>query len=405
MTTRAGVVGIISGVILSIFVHVVLFTWADAVVMRNGIFFQLNWIIQCCIILVNLLTGFLSARWNRSGERWRCIALGSLAGIVASVFSFSTWGATFAVIQLSSIQDIPVSVTLQFTITIFFELLFAGGFFGGLGGFFYHPAKTTERDSFNKEEPQMAMNASITAVSASVVTTAIAAIAFPQLSGYMGNGSGIYGPYLFPLYAALVLVALSQFALTLVVPHETEQAEHVSGMDEVKMAAFVGIGTGPLLLLLFIMTNIRLLGDLFIVVLLLCTLLMSGYSIRSLIKVVLPKRNAYPKHPTKEQETLATFFGSIASSKAWRLITLCIGCGLAMVFPIYIAVLAPLININAVSANTGPILLHSEQAQNLFRIHIQTSMGLNLIVIFVLSGMYIFYLNLGRWFTKKQTMK
>ena len=401
MTTRAGLVGIISGVIISIVVHVLMFTWRGAVVC-NGLFLDIHWVMQCSIAILLVVTGYWAASWNHSKERWRCAALGSLAGIVAVIFLFSLWGAAFTVIQLGILDSINIVVMLQFTIAMFLKLFFAGGLLGALGGFFCHPTKTVEKDTFNKVEPQMAMNGSITAVSASVVVVAIAASTFPGLSEHMGNGSKIFGPFLFPLYVSLILCVISQYALTMVVPHETKQAEHVSGMDEVKMATFVGIGTAPLLMLLLAMINIRLLGDLFVIVLLVCSFGMSFYSVRSLLKFVLPKRNSYPKHPTKEQEKLATYFGSIANSKAWRLVALCIGCGMAMVFPIYIAVLAPLININTISTNTISIDLHTRQAQQLFWTHIKTSMGLNLIVMVVLSAMYIFYLNLGKWFRKKQ---
>ena len=404
MTTRAGFIGFISGIILSAIVHIAMAAWSGAVV-QNEYLVNLHWIIQCVIALLLIATGYWAARWNGSKERWRCVALGSLAAIVAVIFLYGLWGAAFAVIQLSAMQTIPITVMIQFTIALFFELLISGSLLGALGGFIYHPSKTLEKDLFNKEEPQMAMNASITAVSASIVAVAITAVTFPKLSGYLGYARGSFGPNLFPLYAALVLAVSSQYALTLVVPHETEQAEHVSGMDEVKMAAFVGIGTAPLLILLLLIINIQLLGDLFVIGLLVCSAGMSLYSIRSLVRLVLPKRNSYPKHSTKEQETLATFFGSIANSKAWRLVTLCIGCGMAMVFPIYIAVLAPLYNINAISNAGAPFGYHSVQAQQLFWTHIKTSMGLNLIVILVLSAMYIFYLNLGKWFRKKQTNK
>jgi hypothetical protein len=396
MTTRAGLVGVISGIIISIFVHVLISTWPGAV-LQNDMLIEPNAFIQRAMALMFLVTGFLAARWNHTVERWRCIALGGFSGIVAACFLYSLWGAAFAVFQVGNMQNVRIAEILQLGVAVFLGLLLIGGLFGAVGGYFYHPRKTIEKDIFNKDEPQMAMNASITAVSASIVAVAIAASTFPALSANINNGMVIMGPFLFPLYGALVILVLSQFALSLVVPHEAEQAEHVSGMDEVKMAAFVGIGTAPAIIVLLLVINGQLIRDLFIIVLLVCSVLMSMYSIRSLVKIVLPKRNSYPKHPTKAQKTQA-----IANSKAWRLVTLCIGCGMAMVFPIYISVLAPLININAISNNAGPIGLHTEQAEQLIWAHIKTGMGLNIIVILALSAMYIFYLNLGKWFQKRK---
>jgi hypothetical protein len=405
MTTRSGLVGVITGSLAAMIIHIIISVWPDAVI-SMGVMVKIHWAVKGFIIILFAMTGYVAAKWNRSVERWRCTALGSLAGGIAGFFLFSLWGASFSVLQPWALsanysQIMKTGYLIQFTIAFFLQLFLAGTLFGSLGGFLVQPHKTKEEDKFNKDEPQMAMNAAITAVPSSVVAAAIAAYAFPRLLAMMNGHHPIRPVFCFPIYAALVLVVVSQFALTLVVPHETEQAEHVSGMDEVKMAAFVSIGTAPLTVLLFAIINARLLSDLFVIILLAASMYMSIYSIRSLIKWVLPKRKSYPSHATKTQGKQAALFGSIARSKAWRLVTLCIGCGMAMVFPIYITVLAPLININTLSKIENVSV--AGVSAHLYWLHIKTGMGLNLIVILVLSAMYIFYLNLGRWFYKKQT--
>ena len=60
-----------------------------------------------------------------------------------------------------------------------------------------------------------------------------------------------------PLAVSLLLLLISQFALTLVIPHEARQAEHRCGLDEVKMAAFVGIAAAPILVLVLFLTDVE----------------------------------------------------------------------------------------------------------------------------------------------------
>jgi len=97
-----------------------------------------------------------------------------------------------------------------------------------------------------------------------------------------------------PLTVSLVLVLVSHFALTLIVPHEAQQAEHLCGMDEVKMAAYVGIGASPVLVLLLLLVRMELFLNPIVVAALLASAVMSLKSLQTLIRVILPRRATFP---------------------------------------------------------------------------------------------------------------
>ena len=390
MTTRAGAAGLLSGVILTI----VLFLLMGAA--------HLLWIGAAAAALLLGCGGWLAARWSGAGQPWRCAALGATAGGLAGCIVFCLWGAAAAgtpglvtlfprvAISCASAQVGQIDAIVRQT-TALFLLLFAGGSgLGALGGGLECSGRRRHAERFNKNDPQMAMNVSITAVAASVFAAAVAAAIFPRLAEIVGGQADCVKDIAeLPLEAALLLVVVSHLALTVVVPHEARQAEHRSGMDEVKMAAFVGIATAPVLALLLLLLNqASLVTAPVLAALLICTVL-SLESLCSLTRLVLPRRRAFAAPQTGRQQIEASLFGSIANSVGTRLVVLCTGCGLAMVLPLYTCVIAVLINLRGLSP------------EHLFVTQGLMSLGLMAASVAMLSAIYLFYLRLGRWFSKR----
>jgi hypothetical protein len=193
-----------------------------------------------------------------------------------------------------------------------------------------------------------------------------------------------------PLYVSLLLVLISHFALTLIIPHEAQQAEHRCGMDEVKMAGFIGIAAAPVLAILLLVTDLKSFSNPLVIVALFASVIMSLKSLYDLFKVILPRRDSFPIPQDNSQKFEAKWFGSIADSDGPRLIVLCIGCGLLMFLPMYLTVFSVLINLSQ----------PAEAAQRLFLTHVLTSAGLAVAPMLVLIIIYLFYFNLGRWFKR-----
>lgn len=395
MTTKAGLTGLITGLIASIITHLILAgsggltsAWTSFILLVG------------LMVLLMVASGFVSVRWCRASQPGRSIALGGLSGILAGTILFCFRGAAAAgstyLATLSTGDLVPVIVNQ--TIDTFLVLFISGGLTGGIGGWLASSHRWASRDDFDMAEPQMAMNASITALPASIVAAAVAAAIFPRLAMLTGYASGLGAmkpvPVVDrPLEAALLLVLVSHLAVTLVVPHETRQSQHLCGMDEVKMAAFVGIGAAPLLAGLLLAVYPGCFSNPWVLMALLASSIMSLISLYSLIRFVLPKRAAFPPHPEGGQKAEAVLFGSIANSVAWRLVVLCIGCGILMVLPLYVVVISVLVNLNYLSGSSFPMGLFAAQALVSFGLMAASSGALILI--------YMLYLNLGRWFSRK----
>ncbi|MBN2256738.1 MAG: hypothetical protein JW704_02805 [Anaerolineaceae bacterium] len=206
-----------------------------------------------------------------------------------------------------------------------------------------------------------------------------------------------------PLAASLLILIISHFALTLVTVHETRQAEHRCGMDEVKMAAYVGIGAGPLLALLLFLINVDIFQKPFILAALLTSIVKSLKSLHTLLKYILPKRASFPAPREGWQKTEAKWFGTIAASHGPRLVLLCIGCGWAMVMPLYVSVLSVLINLSGSLAKPTSAPAVVEVTRGLYLTQALVSVGLAMASILLLITIYLLYLNLGRWFSKRNT--
>ena len=198
----------------------------------------------------------------------RCAALGGLAGGLAGSVVFCLWGAAAAgsagwvtTFTRASIPQIEIiSAIIRQTMGMFLVLFLSGSGLGAIGGWLSNHRNRNRTDDFDKTEPQMALNASITALPASIVAAGMAGAIFSRLADYLGGQSGQTGfdgrNLETPLVVALLLVLVSHIALTLVVPHEARQAEHLCGMDEVKMGAYVSIGAAPLMVLLLFLVDV-----------------------------------------------------------------------------------------------------------------------------------------------------
>jgi hypothetical protein len=413
MTTRAGLAGLISGLITTIMIYPLFISWPEAFLYQwpAGSAYP-AWIAFALISLLMIGGGALAGRWSGTAHPLRRAALGALAGGLAGTILFCLWGAASAgsanwispIANASdgSITQVEITATIVRQTMGTFLVLFVGGVnLGALGGWLTGPGRRNEKEEFHKTEPQMAMNASITAVPASIVATAIAAFAFLRLSAILGGQENIILEL--PLAISLLLVLLSQFALTLVIPHETRQAEHRCGLDEVKMAAYVDIGTAPLLTLLLFLINARLISSPLVLAALMLSAAMSLKSLQVLLTQVLPRRAAFPAPREDHLKTEAKLFGTISKSRGSTLVVLCTGCGLVMVLPIYISIISVMINLNHVVAGSAITRVTPVVNWRLYLTQALVSTGVITASIILLITIYLFYLNLGRWFSKQNS--
>jgi len=393
MTTQAGKTGLLTGLIISATIY--LFFAGDPIDFMAG----RGYFPICLVLTIMLLAagGYLAAQWAGAVTPQRGLALGALSGGLAGSVVYSLWGAAaagsacwFTTTTISYSQTDLISLVIQQTAGMF-TVLFLGGTLAGLTGGWLKTFHIKNRvEVFNMAEPQMAMNASITALPASVVAVTVAAAVFPRLAA-----NGIDRATLdLPLEVCLLLMLVSHLAVTIIVPHECRMSEHLCGMDEVKMAAFVGIGAAPVMTLLLLVADKSGFENPVVLMALLTGHVMSLISLGTLIRQVLPKRASFPPHEAGRMKTQAVLFGSIAESIASRLVVLCIGCGLMMVLPLYVGVLSILVNLRNLPAKTI--------SWNLFVNQMATSVVTSAVSIGALILLYLFYLNLGRWFNRRQ---
>lgn len=376
-----------------------------------------RWIAVLAAAALTVGGGSLAGRWSGSTQPGRCAALGGLAGGLAGVIVFCLLGAAASGLagamplfaraadettrQRYLIEAIAAIVRqTQGT----FLACFLGGIGLGLpGGWLACPRRSNQTDVFDKSAPQMALNVAITAAPAAVVAAALAAAVFSRLADFVGkqpDSAALVGSILdLPLIVSLLLVLVSHFALTLVTAHEAQQAEHLCGLDEVKMAAYVGIGVAPVLAVLLLLVNIQLFSKLLVLAALLASAGMSLKSLQILLRQVLPRRASFSSPQENRQKVEAQLFGTIAQSNGPRLVMLCVGCGLAMILPLHVVVVSTLVNLNNLLADPafGPV----EAARKLFLTQALVSAGLMTVSAVLLIGIYLFYLNLGRWFNRR----
>ncbi len=358
-----------------------------------------GWITGILVLILLTAGGYLAARWNMTPSPGRCAALGAVAGGLAGMTVFNLWGAAFAG-ETSIRQAGNTGTLITLTMYMFIALFSSGCLAGGMSGWVASYTLRGQTETFDMTEPQMAMNASITALPASIIAAALAAATFPRLSNLVAGEAVLERRSVeLPLVAALLMVMVSHLAVTLIVPHETRMSEHLCGMDEVKMAAYVGIGAAPLLIILLLLTDAVRFTNSWVLAALLVCVCFSLINFFSLIKLVWPKRASFPPHEAGRKKMEAVLFGSIAQSIAGRLVVLCVGCGLVMIWPLYIAVISVLVNLNFVMRD-------SAEAVSIWKLYGQqalASTGMAAISIGALILIYMVYLNLGRWFTRRKT--
>lgn len=370
------------------------------------------WIGGVVIVILMMGGGWLAVRWSGSVHPAHCAALGGVAGGLAGTIVFCLWGAAVAgwigpafqpnLTACNSAQINHLRAIVQQTLGLLLWLFGGGIALGALSGWLARPHQRDKTDVFDMAAPQMAMNVSITAVPASIVAAAMSVAVFSNLARSVGaqTGETICARTILnmPLAASMVLVLISHFALTLVIPHEARQAEHRSGMDEVKMAAYVGIGASPVLVLFLMIINQDVFANPLVVAGLLACVGMSLKSLHTLFRLILPRRKSLPAPVADWQKTEARLFGSIAKSRGPRLVALCTGCGLVMVLPLYVLVLSVLINL---SGGTAPVITTIPPVEwSLFVKQSLVSTGVAAVSIIFLSAIYLFYLTLGRWFSR-----
>jgi hypothetical protein len=166
------------------------------------------------------------------------------------------------------------------------------------------------------------------------------------------------------------------------------------------MAAYVSIAAAPVLLGLLLLVDSRVYTQPLVILALLAVTGMSLKSLRDLLRLVLPKRASFPPPENERQKAEAIWFGTIANSHGPRLVVLCVGCGLVMVLPLYVCVAAPLINLTGVLADSSRTVPALETLRQLFLTQALASLGMIGAAIAALTGLYLFYLNLGRWFKR-----
>jgi hypothetical protein len=413
MTTRAGLAGIFTGILSTMLIYPLFIARPEAFLARppagSTLFF---WIAIAVVSILMTGGGYLAGRWSGSARPLRRAALGALAGGLAGVLLFCLWGAATAgsAVWVSAIDETQsmvdlLGVIVRQTMVMFLALFLVGSGLGALGGWLTGLGRRNQAEVFDRVEPQMAMNASITAVLASLFAIAMVAIVFSQLLGFLGSQAGqamVDRTILeLPLTVSLLLLLISQFALALVIPHEARQAEHLCGMDEVKMAAFVGITTAPILVLLLFLTNVKSFSNPLVMATLLASTAMSLKSLHTLFKQILPRRITFASPRDTRQKSETIWFGSIARSRAPQLVALCVGCGLVMILPLYVTVISVLINLNDVMTGSVIIQPAPEILWNLYLSQALTATGAMVASIILLITIYLFYLNLGSWFIKR----
>ena len=392
MTTRTGFTGIVTG-----FIFTGLF-FIFHVALRPVYIHDANSDVDFLLPLLGLFLeaaavftgGWIAARRSRSNESWRRITLGAFSGGLAAMIFFGLAGsAVGGIIDLSRHWLSYIDQVVLYTESTFLFLLFLCIFLGAFGGWVSPWGRKTAKDIFNHEDPQMAMNVAVTAVPACVFALGVAAFMCSTMSGKIKEP----GVVSLPVFTSLVLLALSHFALTLLVPHEVRQAEHRCGLDEVRMLACVGIAAAPTAALLLGLIFPAAFADLRVLLMLLFCLALSGVNLYWLVRRILPRRAQLPAPWADQSKQEALLFGSISNSQAPRLIKLCAGCGLAMMLPLYICVISVLINLGQ-----GPRATFGQLAPR----QVLASVGMCVAGIGVLILIYMVYLQMGRWFNHRE---
>lgn len=401
MTTRAGLVGLVTGIIVSAaLIYPFYVIWPGFCLHNRPVpGWPVFFLIVLAVISVGLGGGLASA-WGPA----RHIGAGALAGgLAALVLFFSLGAATVGLIGLAETGAVNGSPTpetaariIVLTYAVFWGLLWGGILLGAAGALFTPFLKfAPPAECFGGPDPQMALNTTITALPAAAFALVLAALFSSRL--LEATGATVKGLLDWPTATGLSLYLLAQLALTWVTAYEARQATHRCGIDEVKMAAYVGIGV-PLALALvwgrfshFLPAGPLIGGG---------ALLSLGLLARMvfvLCRLILPLRAAMLP-PADGWE--AALFGTIAGSRWQSLVLLCLGCAIMIVAPIYVTVGAVAVNLAlagpaaAIVADGSP----EEWVQRWYGAQALAGWGSIFMVWLMLTVLYLFYLRLGKVF-------
>ncbi|MEA5078309.1 MAG: hypothetical protein VB013_07030 [Anaerolineaceae bacterium] len=381
MTTRAGIVAILAGVLGAIVANILSFLNVPLV-----------WIF-IVLIPVFVVSGWFAGQFASIQQIWNRYALGLLAGGLSGIIAYLFWGAS-SLIKLTGSESIQMVV--QNTLEKFFALILLGVVCGS----FSIRIKIRIRKFVHKEidlsDPQMGMNAAISAVAATLFNLILTILFYTRL-GEISQQPALSS---LPVLIAIFMLFVAHLSLTLVLPHEAKMAQHRSGLNEVKMAAFVSIANAAAFTAIIFLLHPVTLRSPLAGTFLLFSWVLSLTSLWILFKKILPRRKELPTPQTQKGQKQALLFGSIGSSIPGRLVTLCIGCGIVIALPMCITLISVGLNLAAAgflgSSAFTQMLAQSRLSLTLWQILLNG--GLMLAFAAILSAIYMFYLFLGRKF-------
>ncbi len=436
MTTRAGVSGLITGCVLVGLLFYPLYIVVPGAYIHGGLRGSI-FASQVLVVLAAAAAvagGGWAAWWGGARSRARRAVLGAVAGSLAGLVAFFGLGAAAAgAVGVGHIFQAPreppadaawmvwlnleaAMRTVWWTEEAFWVLAIIGTGLGAVGGLYVRPFPPAAGwEEFDRREPQMALNVAITAVPSAAAAALLAAVFFSGLPSALMQGAAKYtltltlspyGTLTWPVVTALLMYLIALAALALVTPHEARQAEHRLGLDEVRMAAWVGIFVPPALAILLFLVNPALALTPTVLSLYLVSGALCYSQVMTLRRLILPKRATLPP-PARRVEAL--LFGSIARSRGPRLVVLCLGCGLAVIAPLYVTVGAPVLSLMLMpSVLGGPGSAALEPASVVQRLFLaQAALGLGLLggTALALIVIYLFYLWLGRRFSRTSLLE
>jgi len=381
MTTRAGIVAILAGVLGAILANILTAFNVGEVTIS---------IVLAAIIFCST---FVALFYSRSIHRSRNGILGELCGGISATLIYLFWGAsTFA----TTVQAFDLSDLIGSTLGSFFFLVVCGSVIGFFGGSFQYYMVMKKKEEIDLSDPQMGMNAAISAVAATLFNLILTILFYTRL-GEISQQPALSS---LPVLIAIFMLVVAHLSLTVVLPHEAKMAQHRSGLDEVKMAAFVSIATAPAFTAVFFWLHPESLPSGLEVMFLAFSWVLSLASVWILVKKILPRRKELPSPRTQKGQKQALLFGSIGASNAGRLLTLCIGCGIVIALPMCVTLVSVGLNLAAAgylgSTPFTQMLAQSRVNLNLWQILLNG--GLMLAFAVILSAIYLFYLGLGKKF-------
>lgn len=381
MTTRAGIVGILAGLLGAII--------ANILSMLN---------VPEVSILIVLAVLFFASVWvalfySRSNHHYRNALLGALSVAISGTLVYLFWSASYI---FSKTKPVGLSALIDSTLFSFLFLAVIAASMASIVGRIQYYIVMKKKEEIDLSDPQMGMNAAISAVVATLFNLILTILFYARL----GEISLQPEVLKMPVFIAMFFLIVAQMSLTLVLPHEAKMAQHRSGLDEVKMAAFVSIATAPAVTAIFYWLSPQLMPIEEKGLILVFSWGLALISIWILFKKILPRRKTLPAPQSKEGQEKALLFGSIGASHPGRLVTLCIGCGIVIALPMCITLVSVGLNLAAAgylgSSPFTQMLGQSRFNLNLWQILING--GLMLTLAALLSAIYLFYLFLGRRF-------